>query len=214
MRPILLILLLLAGPAWADGFQPVESIRAAALSTIGADAEAEATLDPGLRMPACPVPLQAQPTGTSTVEVACPQPAGWRLFVPLKVRRNQNVLVLNRGISAGETIGPADITIEKRDAARIVGAALANPADAVGKTARRVLSAGSLLSASDLASQRLVRRGDTVELISRRGGLEVRMSGRALSDGGENERVTVENASSRKVVQGTVEAGGAVLVSR
>lgn len=214
MRPILLVLLLASTPAWADGFQPVDSIRAAALSTLGPGADAEATLDAGLRMPACPVPLQAQPTGSNTVEVACPQPAGWRLFVPVKVRRNQDVLVLNRGIAAGETIGLADITIEKRDAARIAGAALANPADAVGKTARRVLSAGTLLSAGDVVSPRLVRRGDTVELVSRRSGLEVRMTGRALSDAGQDERVSVENASSRRIVQGTVDASGAVVVSR
>ncbi|MFT4246790.1 MAG: flagellar basal body P-ring formation chaperone FlgA [Pseudomonas sp.] len=214
MRPILLVLLLATAPVWAAGFQPVDAIRTAALSTLEPGADAEATLDPGLRMPACPVPLQAQPTGSNTVEVACPQPAGWRLFVPVKVRRNQDVLVLNRGIAAGETIGLADISIERRDAARIAGAALASPADAVGKTARRVLPAGTLLSASDVVSPRLVRRGDTVELVSRRNGLEVRMTGRALSDAGQDERVSVENASSRRIVQGTVEATGAVVVSR
>ncbi|RBK41011.1 flagella basal body P-ring formation protein FlgA, partial [Xanthomonas oryzae pv. oryzae] len=55
---------------------------------------------------------------------------------------------------------------------------------------------------------------DTVPLVSRNGGLEVRMSGRALSDAGENERVSVENSSSRRVVQGIVEASGTVVVSR
>ncbi|WP_434025595.1 flagellar basal body P-ring formation chaperone FlgA [[Pseudomonas] boreopolis] len=212
MRPILLLLLMATAPAWANGFQPVDSIRAAALSTLGPGMDAEATLDAGLRMPACAAPLQAQPTGSNTVEVACP--GGWRLFVPVKVRRNQDVLVLNRGIAAGETIGLADIGIEKRDAARIAGAVLADPAEAVGKVARRVLQAGTLLSAGDLVSPRLVRRGDTVELVSRRSGLEVRMRGRALSDAGQDERVSVENASSRRIVQGTVDANGAVVVSR
>lgn len=212
MRPILLLLLMATAPAWANGFQPVDSIRATALSTLGPGTDAEATLDAGLRMPACAAPLQAQPTGSNTVEVACP--GGWRLFVPVKVRRNQDVLVLNRGIAAGETIGLADIGIEKRDAARIAGAVLADPAEAVGKVARRVLQAGTLLSAGDLVSPRLVRRGDTVELVSRRSGLEVRMRGRALSDAGQDERVSVENASSRRIVQGTVDASGAVVVSR
>lgn len=214
MRPILLILLLAAAPAWADGFQSVESIRAAALAGLGAGVDAEATLDPGLRMPACPVPLQAQPGAGTTVEVSCPQASGWRLFVPLKIRRNQNVLVLNRGMAAGESVGLADITVERRDAARIVGAALADPADAVGKTIRRTLSAGAVLSAGDLQSPRLVRRGDTVPLVSRAGGLEVRTTGRALSDAGIAERVSVENLASRKVIQGTVSADGAVVVAR
>jgi len=132
----------------------------------------------------------------------------------VKVRRNQTVLILNRGVAAGETLSAADITTGQRDAARIAGAALADPAAAVGRVARRTLSAGSLLSANDLVAQRLVRRGDSVALVSRRGGVEVRVAGRAMADAGENERVSVENLSSRKIVQGTVAASGDVLVTR
>ena len=45
-------------------------------------------------------------------------------------------------------------------------------------------------------------------------GVEVRVAGKALADAGENERVTVENLSSRRVVQGIVGAAGDVWVSR
>ncbi|MCF5928093.1 hypothetical protein L2216_13285, partial [Xanthomonas perforans] len=47
MRLLLLVILLAAAPAWAQSYQSVDSIRAAALATVGPDAEAEATLDPG-----------------------------------------------------------------------------------------------------------------------------------------------------------------------
>ena len=76
------------------------------------------------------------------------------------------------------------------------------------------MPAGTVLSASDLAAPRLVRRGDQVALVSRRGGVEVRVSGRALGDAGENERVAVENLSTRRVLQGRVGPGGDVVVSR
>jgi flagella basal body P-ring formation protein FlgA len=214
MRLILIIALLTAMPAWAADFQSIDSIRTAALSTIGPDAEAEATLDASMRMPQCQSPLQAQPTGTTTVEVSCPSEAGWRLFVPVKVRRFQNVLILARGLAAGESVTAADIVSEKRDAARIVGAPLTDPVSAVGQVVRRTLPAGSILSSTDLVSQRLIRRGDNVSLVARTGGLEVRMTGRALGNAGENERVSVENLSSHKVVQGTVSPNGDVLVTR
>ena len=71
--------------------------------------------------------LQVQPTANTTVEVSCPDAGGWRLFVPVKVRRNQTVLVLNRGIGTGETLTAADITTAQRDAARIAGAVLSDP---------------------------------------------------------------------------------------
>ena len=196
----------------AADFQPVDTIKAAALGALPVGADAEATLDPALRLPRCGAALVARVQGSNSVEVGCPD--GWRLFVPVRVRRSQTVLVLSRGIAPGETITADAFVPETRDASRIVGAAVADPAQAVGRVARRTLSAGAVLSATDLVAQRLIRRGDNVALLSRRGGVEVRVVGKALGDAGENERVTVENLSSRRVVQGVVGPGGDVWVSR
>jgi len=214
MRLFLLASLLLPLSALATEFQPVESIRVAALSTLATGEQGEAGVDAGLRMPRCAQGLRAQATANTTVEVSCPDAGGWRLFVPVKVRREQAVLVLARGVAAGETLAAADISTVRRDTARIAGAVLSAPELAVGRVARRTLSAGSLLSSSDLVAQRIVRRGDSVALVSRRGGVEVRMAGRALGDAGEGERVSVENLSSRRVMQGVTTASGDVLVSR
>ncbi|WP_296248839.1 flagellar basal body P-ring formation chaperone FlgA [uncultured Stenotrophomonas sp.] len=214
MRLLLSICLLLPSLAGATAFQPVESIRSAALATLGAGESGEANVDANLRLPACSQPLQAKVTANTTVEVACPQTGGWRLFVPVKVRREQQVLVLARGVAAGETLAAADVSSVKRDTARLAGAVLLNPEAAVGRVARRALSAGSLLSATDLVAPRTVRRGDNVALVSRRGGVEVRMAGKALGDAGEGERVSVENLSSRRVMQGIATPAGDVLVSR
>ena len=93
-------------------------------------------------------------------------------------------------------------------------AVLSDPQLAVGRVARRALGAGTVLGAGDLVAPRIIRRGDSVALVSRRGGVEVRVAGKALGDAGQDERVSVENLSSRRVVQGTVIAGGDVLVSR
>ena len=196
----------------AADFQPVDTIKTAALGALPVGADAEATLDPALRLPRCGAALVARVQGSNSVEVACPD--GWRLFVPVRVRRSQTVLVLIRGIAPGETITADAFVPETRDASRIVGAAVADPAQAVGRVARRTLSAGAVLSATDLVAQRLIRRGDNVALVSRRGGVEVRVVGKALGDAGESERVTVENLSSRRVVQGVVGPGGDVWVSR
>ena len=215
LTSLLAIALALATPlAAAADWQPVASIRAAALSTLAAGSEGEAQVADALRLPRCGSALQVQPTANTTVEVSCPDAGGWRLFVPVKVRRNQTVLVLNRGIGTGETLTAADITTAQRDAARIAGAVLADPNAAIGRIARRPLQAGALLSNNDLVVQRLIKRGDNVALVSRRGSVEVRIAGRAMGDAGENERVSVENLSSRRIVQGTVDAAGDVIVAR
>jgi len=68
------------------------------------------------------------------------------------------------------------------------------------------------LTAAHLAPPRLVRRGDSVALLARSNGVEVRMPGRALGDAGAGERVSVRNPSSRRTIQGLVLADGEVLV--
>lgn len=206
--------LLTAFTVLAADFQAVDSIRAAALAALTPGTEAEATLDPALRLPRCQGELAARVNGSHSVEVSCPQAAGWRLFVPVRIRRNQTVLVLSRGIAAGEPITADAFVTETRDASRIAGAAIADPAQALGQVARRTLAAGTLLAAGDLLAPRVVHRGDSVALVSRRGGVEVRMAGKALGNAGENERVMVENLSSRRVIQGTVGTGGDVWVNQ
>ena len=165
------------------------------------------------------VTTPANKPGVSTDAAARPVEAADSLRLTgeatnLQVRRNQTVLVLNRGIGTGETLTAADITTAQRDAARIAGAVLADPNAAIGRIARRPLQAGALLSNNDLVVQRLIKRGDNVALVSRRGSVEVRIAGRAMGDAGENERVSVENLSSRRIVQGTVDAAGDVIVAR
>ncbi|HBN53754.1 MAG TPA: flagella basal body P-ring formation protein FlgA, partial [Stenotrophomonas sp.] len=66
MRLLALLCLLLAAPAWAGDFQSVASIRAAALSTLDPATDGEASVDAGLRLPACPVALQARGPGNLT----------------------------------------------------------------------------------------------------------------------------------------------------
>ncbi len=213
-RLALLPLLLAAFAASAADFQPVDSIRQAAIGAVAssADVEAEATLDANLRLPRCAAALEARVQNAGSVEVSCPQ--GWRLYVPVRVRRSQTVLVLTRGIAPGQTLTADALASEKRDAARLPAGALSDPAQAVGQVARRMLTPGAVLGANDLVAQRLIRRGDNVALVTRRGGVEVRVVGKALGDAGENERVSVENLSSRRVVQGVVGPGGDVWVSR
>ena len=219
MRFLITALFLLL-PAWsaASGFEPVERILEAAVRAVAPDAEgnpdvrAEAALDPGLRMPACPECLSAHVGNRGVAEVACNGSTGWRLFVPVRVTRLEPVLVLQRPIAAGQTLSADLLAVEKRNTSHLAGPALSSKEQAVGQLAARALMAGSVLSATDLQSPRLVKRGDRVTLVARSGGLEVRSQGRALGDAGLAEQVNVENLGTRRQVRGRVNARGEVEV--
>lgn len=195
-------------------FQPVESIRDAALAAAGASPQrpGEATIDAALQLPACAKPLKGTPVSASTVEVSCPD--SWRLFVPVKIQQMQPVLVLAVSASSGQPLTADQLRVEMRDARRMGATPLTDPMQALGKTLRRPMRAGMLLSAGDLQSADAVLRGEPVTIVSRGGGLEVRVAGKALGNAAMGEAVAVENSSSRRVVRGMVVAQGIVQIAR
>src|SRR5690606_27574845 len=119
--PLLLILVPFAAPG-ADVFHPVEDIALAAEGAMrpAADTEAEAAVDPGLRLPRCSGALSATMQSATTVEVGCAE-QGWRLFVPLRVQRFAEVYVLRRPVAAGERIDASMVSRERREVSRLPG---------------------------------------------------------------------------------------------
>lgn len=212
-RLLLLILVLNAVGVRAAEFESVANIRLAAEQAVAGSGVAQASVDEGMRLPRCGQPLTAAPASAGTVEVACPD-AGWRLFVPVRVQRLQQVYVLRQPVSAGQLLGPDNLASELRDVTRLPGAALSTQTPLLGRTARRPMLAGSVLLSDDAVSPRTIHRGDPVTLLSRMGQIEVRAAGRALAAAGVDERLSVENLSSRRVVQGIVLSSGEVAVMR
>ncbi len=219
--PIRLLILLLTVAAslapWgarAAAFTPVQAIVQAAEAALGgAGTQVEASVDASLRMPACSQPLSAVALGPRMAEVRCADASGWRLTVPARVRREAEVVVLTAAARAGQPIDAAQLAVQRRDVATGSGAGMADPAQVAGRIARRSLPAGAVVSAGDLADGAgALKRGDPVVLVSRAGGIEVRVGGRALGAALPGAVVAVENLASRRIVRGRVLGEGVVEV--
>ena len=197
-----------ATPEW----QPLDDIRAAAIAAVGAgDAQsAEAVLAPTLRMARCTQPLQAVASGRRTAQVRCEDTPGWRLYVPVRVRREADVVVLRAPAAPGVPIAAGQLLVQRRDVGDVAGATFSDPAALVGRMPSRVLASGSIPTATDLALGQPLRRGDPVVLVSRAGPVEVRMRGRALGPARAGGTVAVENMSSHRVLRGRIVAEGVV----
>lgn len=201
-----------AVPALAGGPQPLEDIAAAAVAALGADdaASAEAVLAPSLRMAQCSQPLQAVATGPTTAQVRCDDTPGWKLYVPVRVRREAEVVVLRTPAASGVPITADQLVVQRRDIGAAAGATFADPSDLVGRVPSRALAPGVVPTEHDLSLGAPLRRGDPVVLVSRTGGVEVRVPGRALGPAQAGGRIGVENASSRRVLRGRLVAEGVV----
>ena len=148
-----------------------------------------------------------------TVGVRCDAPVAWTLYVPVRISQNLQVLVLNRSVGRGEIIAADMLSLQSRDTATLPYGYLGNPADALGKTLKRPMVAGSVLSPDAIESQRIIKRGQLVTVFSRIGGLEVRAEATALSDAGLGDRLRVESKSSHRVVEGLVRSADSIEVA-
>jgi len=199
--------------AMAGAFQPVDSIRDAAIAAMGANVQAGASVDSRLRMPACTQPLAATVAGATSVAVRCADTPGWQLYVPVRVRREADVVVLARPVRFDEPIGPEHLAVQRRDLGANEGPVVTDPAAVVGKRLRRAMPAGAVLEADDVGGEDALKRGDPVTLVSRAGGMEVRMGGRAMGVGKVGSTISVENTASRRIIRGRVVGPGLVEVN-
>jgi flagella basal body P-ring formation protein FlgA len=205
--------------AHADAWQSLESIKRAATAYAESrlatpDSRLRATvkaLDERLRLARCAEPLTTfmpdhttQLRRNATVGVRCSRPKPWKIYVPVVIAAYRPVLVTNRPIARGEILTPGDVRIDERDVATVRSAYLTDVIQLSGKVVRRALPEGTLITIGHLNEERIVKRGQSVTLLINHSGLQVRMAGTALSDGIRNQRIEVENHSSKRIVEGIV----------
>jgi len=203
--------------------QSVDDIRAAARALVlktlgdGTTAVVEAVaVDERLNLPACAQPLDAQlqrelRNGQGTVIVSCLTQDAWRLFVPVRVVEQIDVVIARRTITTGEILSADDLQTRKQSSSALPYEFIGDPAQAVGLTVRRTIPAGTVLVPAALVHPELIARGALVTLVSGGGSVSVRSEGVALESGRLNQRVRVRSPSGR-VVEGVVEASGEVRV--
>ncbi len=229
--PGLVCAALLPGPrASAQANAPLQSLEAvrhaaeiALRATLGPDlagVELEAVaLDARLRLPACarkPVGSTLPPRGAQSralVRVACTQGASWSINVSVEIRRRAEVLVTRRAVARGETLGPADVSVQSRVLPGLASPFVGKTADLAGRPARRAIPEGTAVPADALTPAFLIRRGQNVTLTASSAGVEVRAPGLALADATAYQRVRVQNLNSLKIVEGVADTDGMVRIT-
>jgi len=209
------------------GLQSLASVRSAAEQALRRQIDpalrdvdlTAAALDSRLRLAACASPLQTvaqPPRGTQArvaVRVACASGSTWSVNVPVEIHREHTVLVLRRAVARGESLGAADVSVQKRRLQGLASPYVARVEDLQGRPARRLMPEGAAITADALAPALLIHRGQSVTLMAAAGGIEVRAPGRALADATAHQRLRVQNLESLKVVEGVAETNSVVRVN-
>ena len=176
-------------------------------------------LDPRLRMPLCYKELTAtlespaQPIGRVTVKVRCEGASPWTVFVPAQVKLFRDVVVVARPLKRMGIIGFDDVILRERDISLINQGYLTSVDQAIGQKLTRPVVTDQVITLVHLEQAEVIRKGDQVVISASSGGLNVRMPGEALSNGGMSEQIRVKNLNSNRVIRARVTAPGQVEVA-
>lgn len=119
------------------------------------------------------------------------------------------IVVPARDIMRGETIADSDLAYQNvaPDRARSV---VASMNDLDGMQARRFLRAGEPVRSDDVRKPILVTKGSMVTMIFTAPGITLTAMGKAMSEGGMGEPITVLNPISYRQITATVSGAGEV----
>ncbi|NKN33182.1 flagellar basal body P-ring formation chaperone FlgA [Marichromatium bheemlicum] len=231
IRGTLALIVLLAAvsvaPAYADEVESIERLRDTVATYLSAITQRSGTdevevevgqLDARLRLarcartPSASLAPGARTVGATTVNLRCTEPVPWSIFVPARVERYAQVLVVARPITRQQRLQAKDLRRERQALSSLSGGYFKELDAVIGMEARRALTPGQVLTSAHVAPRKLVERGQLVTIYSGSGGLMVRMSGEALEDGTAGQRIRVRNRSSRRIVEGYVEPSGHIHV--
>jgi flagella basal body P-ring formation protein FlgA len=218
--------MLCSAPVYGQEMQELSTIKAAAKNFLieqlsSANGRPEITignLDPRLKLPRCNMPLRSfnppgsQLIGNTTVGVSCEDQKPWKLYIGAKVRLFTEIIVSNRYLGRGTTLDKSDIKTEERDVSVLSRGYISNPVQAIGKVLKQPVKNSGVITPDLLDKPLLVKNGEQVIILAKNNGIEVRMKGKALTNGSVGDLVRIRNINSRRIVEARVISEGLVNV--
>jgi flagellar basal body P-ring formation protein FlgA len=120
------------------------------------------------------------------------------------------IVVPSHDIARGETISESDLTFTTVDGAALMAGVPTKMDEVKGMQTRRMLSAGQPFRAEDVRRPIVVTKGQTVTMQFLAPGVELTAMGRAMSEGGVGDTVTIQNPVSYRMIAAVVVAPGTV----
>ena len=125
-----------------------------------------------------------------------------RLYADVKVA--YNVYRPIQSLKRGHVLQPGDVELTRLKSDHVLRNIISDETDIVGHRLIRNLEEGEIILAHMVQKIPLVKNGDRILIIAKKGSLRVTAPGVVRQNGFKNDTVRVENMHSRKIILGTV----------
>lgn len=113
-------------------------------------------------------------------------------------------VVTTRKVEKGEKFDDGNIALVRTPTSRMVVGCFRKLAYVLGRTASVPLTSGTVLRVSEIYDPPVIRHGQIVQAIVRKGNVELMVDARAIEDAKAGDSIRVENTNSHKVLNGKV----------
>jgi len=124
----------------------------------------------------------------------------------------QSIIIAKQELPRHHIIAAEDLTSVVMDIAGLRGGYHTSPSGLLGMQLKRNARSGNVLYNFQLQLPDIIKKGDLVTVLSRRGSLVVSSAGIAMNNGSKGEKIRVENQRSSRIIQGRIIGPGSVEV--
>jgi len=139
----------------------------------------------------------------NTINVSCP--SQWRIFVPVTIKTLMPIVVATHNLRVGDLLSSHNTSIEYLDTSLIIGQTTSDTSMIIGSKVKRYVQHGRPILANLVC---MVCKNEQVSVLAKKGSLQIKSSGKALSDGSLGQKISIKNSSSGRIIEATVVAVG------
>jgi flagella basal body P-ring formation protein FlgA len=132
------------------------------------------------------------------------------VVMPAYADTGVRIVVPSHDVPRGTTLGDSDLEYQNVAAADYRAGTVTSMNALDGMETRRLLRAGEAVRADDVRHPILVTKGQTVTMTFAAPGITLSATGRAMTEGGMGETVTIQNPVSFRQITGIVTGAGEV----
>ncbi|GAA5213861.1 flagellar basal body P-ring formation chaperone FlgA [Corallincola platygyrae] len=173
-------------------------------------------IDSRARYAKCEQPLEASLPGKQrlsrnvTVQIRCRGTSSWTIYLPVRVKEMRKVVVAKQGLASGTVLHRQQLKIVYQENMLTRGGAMTDIDSVIGARLKRQVRVNDPILQQNLC---VVCKGETVTIVAKADGFQIKANGVALSDASLGEKVRIRNSRSGQTLEARVTAVGVVIVA-